>query len=117
MEMFSLHFSPGTCGDVFTPFGTKALLQILEAPASEESIFFFFFFFVNWAASGYLMVLGHTVGLNIRYMLVTLSCGAQWLLKLQNIIQLTKISGTHPKSVDPKITLKWTLPYLIRYIV
>ena len=41
MEMFSLHFSPGTCGDVFTPFGTKALLQILEAPASEESIFFF----------------------------------------------------------------------------
>ena len=43
MEMFSLHFSPGTCGDVFTPFGTKALLQILEAPASEESIFFFFF--------------------------------------------------------------------------
>ena len=83
----------------------------------QRNLFFFFFFFVNWAASGYLMVLGHTVGLNIRYMLVTLSCGAQWLLKLQNIIQLTKISGTHPKSVDPKITLKWTLPYLIRYIV
>ena len=39
MEMFSLHFSPGTHGDVFTPFGTKVLLQNLEAPASEESIF------------------------------------------------------------------------------
>ena len=57
MEMFSLHFSPGTCGDVFPPFGTKALLQILEAPASEESIFFFFFFFCQlgclWVPYGF----------------------------------------------------------------
>ena len=51
------------------------------------------------------------------YMVIIWPCVAQQLLKRQNIIQQIKTSGTHPKSVDPKITLKGSLTYPIRYMV
>ena len=55
----------------------------------------------------------------IRYMLLTWSCGTLWSFAYSNYktLYLTKISGTYPKSADPKITLKGTSTYPIRYMV